>query len=82
MTATKRLPLFIRMVIFTIKLFIASRGADVIYVQKAAAAGLPAVIVGLLCRIPVVVNFINGEAWERAGKPWRTRLMISYGRAV
>jgi glycosyltransferase involved in cell wall biosynthesis len=58
---------------FTFDLFRASRGADVIYVQNAMAAGLPAVIVGKMRRIPVVLKFVGDEAWERASQEGRTK---------
>jgi 1,4-alpha-glucan branching enzyme len=51
---------------FTYVLYRAARGADVIYAQNAVAAGLPAVIVGMLRRVPVVIKFAGDEAWERA----------------
>ncbi len=65
-TVSKRRPLPVRLLKYTITLFHAARGAEVIYVQNAAAAGLPAIIVGKLRRIPVVVKFVGDEAWERA----------------
>lgn len=66
--ASKRRPLPLRLLKFTFDLFRASRGADVIYVQNAMAAGLPAVLVGMLRRIPVVLKFVGDEAWERASQ--------------
>src|SRR3989344_5649982 len=53
--ASKLRPLPLRLLKFTIALFRASWCADVIYVQNAMAAGLPAVIVGMLRKIPVVL---------------------------
>jgi len=46
----------------------AARGADIIYVQNAVAAGLPAVIVGKLLHIPVILKFVGDESWERAAQ--------------
>jgi glycosyltransferase involved in cell wall biosynthesis len=43
-----------------------AKKADVIYAQNAVAAGLPAVIAGVLLRKPVVIKFVGDEAWERA----------------
>lgn len=71
--ASKRRPLPVRLLKFTFDLFRASRGADVIYVQNAMAAGLPAVIVGMLRNIPVVLKFVGDEAWERASQERHTK---------
>jgi glycosyltransferase involved in cell wall biosynthesis len=65
-TVSKRRPLPVRLVEYVFSLFRASSGADVIYAQNAVAAGLPAIIVGYLRNIPVVLNFAIDEAWERA----------------
>ena len=65
-TVSKRRPLPVRLLKFAWVLFEAAKGADVIYVQNAVAAGLPAVIVGRLRHVPVVVKFVGDEAWERA----------------
>ncbi len=71
--ASKRRPILLRLLKFTFDLFRASRGADVIYVQNAMAAGLPAVIVGMIRKIPVVLKFVGDEAWERASQNRRTK---------
>lgn len=71
--ASKRRPLPLRIIKFTFDLFRASRGADIIYVQNAVAAGLPAVIVGMFREIPVVLKFVGDEAWERASQKKRTK---------
>ena len=71
--ASKQHPLPLRILKFTFDLFRASRGADVIYVQNAMAAGLPAVIVGMIRRIPVILKFVGDEAWERASQQRRTK---------
>lgn len=65
-TVSKRFPLPVRLVLFTSTLWRAARRADVIYAQNAVAAGLPAVIVGRLRGVPVVIKFVGDEAWERA----------------
>lgn len=59
-------PLPIRLAIFFIKLLRASKGADVIYVQNAMAAGLPVALVHIITGIPFVLKFVGDEAWERA----------------
>ena len=65
-TVDKRNPLPIRLLKYTYALFKASYGKDIMYVQGGTAAGLPAVIVGYLRNIPVVLRFNEDEAWERA----------------
>lgn len=65
-------PLPIRLTIFFIKLFKASKGVDVIYVQNAMAAGLPVALVSMLRGIPFVLKFVGDEAWERATQHRRT----------
>lgn len=62
----KRWPLPVRLALFTWRLFGAAQKADVIYVQNAVAAGLPAALVGTLLHKPVVLKFVGDEAWERA----------------
>lgn len=71
--ASKRRPLPLRLLKFTFDLFRASQDADVIYVQNAMAAGLPAVLVGMLRQIPIVLKFVGDEAWERASQERRTK---------
>lgn len=70
--ASKKRPLPLRLLKFTFDLFRASSGADVIYVQNAMAAGLPAVFVRALRGIPLVLKFVGDEAWERASQEHRT----------
>src|SRR3989344_4567079 len=65
-TASKRRMLPVRLLKFTYLLYKAARGADVLYVQNAVAAGLPAIVVHKLLGIPVVLKFVGDEAWERA----------------
>jgi glycosyltransferase involved in cell wall biosynthesis len=71
--ASKRRPLPLRFLKYAALLYAASRGADVIYVQNAMAAGLPAVLVGMMRGIPVVLKFVGDEAWERASQEGRTK---------
>lgn len=67
-TVSKRRLLPVRLLKFTYVLYKAAQNADVIYVQNAVAAGLPAVLVKALTGIPVVVKFVGDEAWERASQ--------------
>jgi len=71
--ASKRRSLPIRLLKYFSLLYKASRGADVIYVQNAMAAGFPAVIVSILRGIPLVLKFVGDEAWERASQERRTK---------
>lgn len=59
-------PLPIRLAVFFIKLLRAAKGAEVIYVQNAMAAGLPVALVHIITGIPFVLKFVGDEAWERA----------------
>ncbi|MFI5260367.1 MAG: glycosyltransferase family 4 protein [Candidatus Paceibacteria bacterium] len=70
--ASKRRPIPLRLLKFTFDLFRASRSADVIYVQNAMAAGLPAALVSKMRGIPLVLKFVGDEAWERASQERRT----------
>lgn len=65
-TISKARPLPLRLIKYFLVLYKESSGADVIYVQNAVASGLPAMLVGKLRRIPVVLKFVGDEAWERA----------------
>lgn len=62
----KKRPLFVRLLAFTWRLFSLSGKADVIYVQNSVAVSLPAIIAALFSRKPVIINFIEDEAWKRA----------------
>lgn len=53
-----------------------TKKADIIYVQNAVAAGLPAVLAGIIRRKPVVVKFVGDEAWERAYSTGRTKKLL------
>lgn len=65
-------PLPIRLAVFFKKLLRVSKGAQIIYVQNAMAAGLPVVLVSLLTGIPFILKFVGDEAWERATQRRRT----------
>lgn len=75
-TVSKLRPLPIRLLKFTYELWKAARHADVIYVQNAVAAGLPAVIAGALAHTPVVLKFVGDEAWERATQSKQTEKQL------
>ncbi len=68
----KSRPLPLRLPSFFFTLYKEAKGADVIYAQNAMAAGLPAMLVGKLRRIPVVIKFVGDEAWERATQSRQT----------
>jgi glycosyltransferase involved in cell wall biosynthesis len=57
--------LLIRLLEYTAALFRLSVGADVIYVCNTLASGLPAIIVGAIRNIPVIVRFAEDEVSER-----------------
>lgn len=75
--ASKRHPLPLRLFKYFIDLYKASKGADVIYVQNAMASGLPASIVSMIRRIPLVLKFVGDEAWERASQERKTTLNLN-----
>lgn len=64
--------LLVRLINYFFALYAAAKNADVIFAQNAVAAGLPAVLVGMLRRIPVVLKFVGDEAWERAQESHQT----------
>lgn len=72
-TVDKRRILPLRLLKFFWVLFKAAKDADVIYVQNAVAAGLPAVLVGKLRNVPIVLKFVGDEAWERATQLHQTK---------
>ncbi len=59
-------PLIVRLAVFFVKLFRATKNTDVIYVQNAMAAGFPVALVSLLRGVPFILKFVGDEAWERA----------------
>lgn len=65
-TVSKKLPVFLRLPLFFFSLVRHAKNVDVIYVQNAVAAGLPAVFAGAFLHKPVVLKFVGDEAWERA----------------
>ena len=68
----KKLSRWRRIFRFGTELYQLAKHHDVIYVQNAMAAGLPAVLVGLLTSKPVVIKFVGDEPWERAAQRKRT----------
>lgn len=61
-----RIPLPFRLFLFFYHVWKESHNADIIYAQNAVAAGLPAVLAGMLRKKPVIIKFVGDEAWERA----------------
>jgi len=76
-STSKQRPLLIRLLFYTIALFRACRDADVLYAQSGSSAGLPILFVHLFRRIPLVMHFIEDEAWERAKEEGHTTKSIS-----
>jgi glycosyltransferase involved in cell wall biosynthesis len=68
----KDLSLPMRLGKYFLALMKATKKSDVIYVQNAMAAGLPAVLVGMIQRKPVILKFVGDEAWERATQHKKT----------
>lgn len=63
-TISKRRPIPIRLAKYFVTLYKASHDADVIYVQNAMAAGLPAILVGKIRKIPVVIKYLSDEGYS------------------
>ncbi|MBP6858747.1 MAG: glycosyltransferase family 4 protein [Candidatus Pacebacteria bacterium] len=63
---SKHRPLPVRLLRYFMTLFREARGADLIYVQNAMAAGLPTALACMILRKPFVLKFVGDEAWERA----------------
>lgn len=66
LAVNKNRSLPVRLFQYTLTLYKASRDADIIYAQDALAAGLPAIIVGYLRNIPVILRMVGDESWKRA----------------
>ncbi len=75
-TISKRQTLPKRLLKFSLALWRETKHADVIYVQNPVASGLPAMLIGKLRRIPVVLKLIGDEAWERATQRGETTKML------
>lgn len=71
-SVSKKQNLPLRLFRYTLALKRAAKTADLIYVQNAVAAGIPAIVVGAWLRKPVIVKFVGDEAWERATHAHKT----------
>lgn len=65
-TVSKRRPLPIRLIAFTFALLRAARKADILYVQNGPSVELPAALVSLFARAPLIVRIGDKPAHERA----------------
>lgn len=70
---SKHRPLPIRLFLYLIALLKECKGADLVYVQNAMAAGLPVAIACLIMRKPFILKFVGDEAWERATQKRQTK---------
>lgn len=61
----KRLPLPIRLFLFVIALMRASLRADIIYSQNGASVELPAGLVALITRRPLIIHMIDNPARQK-----------------
>lgn len=73
---SKKRSLLTRLFTFYRALMREATQADLIYVQNAVAAGLPAVLVGRKLSKPVILKFVGDEAWERATQAGRTKKQL------
>lgn len=64
----KQHPLFVRLFLYIRALFRASKDADCIYVQEIFASGLPAAVVSLVKRTPIIVAVSVDEAQQRLAR--------------
>lgn len=69
---SKKYPLPLRLFNYYRALVREAKQSDLIYVQNAVAAGLPAVLAGKRTGKPVILKFVGDEAWERATQSKRT----------
>ena len=76
-SVSKRQFLPIRLIKFYFALLREARQSDIIYVQNAVAAGLPAMLVGRRLRKPVILKFVGDEAWERARQARKTNKTLA-----
>jgi glycosyltransferase involved in cell wall biosynthesis len=70
---SKLQPLPIRLTKYFFALLREAKSCDVIFVQNAVAAGLPAMLAGKIFRKPVLLKFVGDEAWERASQAGITK---------
>ncbi len=64
----KRRPLLVRLFLYTIALARASRDADVIYAQNGASVELPALLVAMIRRRPLIIHLGDETAHRRAAQ--------------
>ncbi|MBI5045400.1 MAG: glycosyltransferase family 4 protein [Candidatus Niyogibacteria bacterium] len=69
-------PLPYRLIVFFLAILKHAKDADIIYVQNAMAAGLPAVLAAKLRQKPIALKFVGDEAWERAYGENRTQKLL------
>lgn len=60
-----KLPVFIRHIVYGVRLYRASRGASLIYALDPVSVGLPTALVALARRVPFVVKIVGDYAWEQ-----------------
>lgn len=70
----KRLPTFVRTLLFTYRLWKASRGQNLLYVSDGASVGVPAVLVSWIRQIPLIRFVMADEARERLEQMTRTQI--------
>ena len=63
-SVSKNKPLLVRLYLYTRALVHLSRRVDVVFAQRAVAAGLPAIIAKFITKTPVVIYQHEDEAWE------------------
>lgn len=66
----KRTPLFVRLVQYFFVLLHSVKEADVLYVQNGASVELPATLVSLITRTPLLVCLSDAAAHKRAKDTW------------
>lgn len=65
-TVNKRKPLFFRLIEYFVAVFFASKNSDIIYAQNSIAVCFPALLVGFLRKISVIIRYEADEAQTRA----------------
>ena len=74
----KRSPLPLRLVRYFFALLFASRQADILYAQNGASVELPAGIVSLLTRTPLILSTYDDVARKRAGESGLLGMMFRF----
>ena len=62
--ALRRYPSGVRHILYAMKLWWAARGADAIFAFDTYSVGVPAALVGLIRRVPVVIRIGGDFVWE------------------